>query len=272
MTSASSLLRAADAKIRRLIDDVDPTDLAYHNIGYVTNGDLFDRLMAPERARYSKALEVLAALPPGKAVDLGCFFPYMPILLTALGWQVTAVDRYGLYGPSVHLALQEAAAAEGFELLDLDMMSELETVGAADLILLMAVVEHLNGSPLGLMRSIHKLLEPRDGRLLFEVPNIAVLWHRLQSLRGESPLPDYRAYLHSSYPYAGHNREMTLEEVRTLLSESGFAIERLDCFDYSPPAPGLKPAVLRLVQRAVPSCRESILALARVVHDGAEGA
>lgn len=256
-------MAAADDKIRMIIKQVDRADLALHNEGYAPEGDLFDHLVAPERARYLLALRMLEGLPPGRAVDLGCFFPYMPLLLTALGWQVTAVDRYSLYGPSVHKALVETARVEGFELLDLDMTTDLHRVGEADLVLLMAVVEHLNGSPLKLMQDIAALLKPRNGHLLLEVPNIATLWHRLQFVRGISPLPEYGSYLHSSYPFAGHNREMTAAEVRMLLQEAGYAIDRIDLFDYSPPAPGIKPALLRLLQRAIPSCRETIMAVAR---------
>ena len=98
------------------------------------------------------------------------------------------------------------------------------------------------------------------------MPNIATLWHRLQFLRGVSPLPDYRDYLHSSYPFAGHNREMTVGEVRMLLDAAGLAVDRIESFDYSPRAPGIKPAMLRVIQRALPSCRETIMALARPVR------
>jgi SAM-dependent methyltransferase len=256
-------MAATDDKIRAIIKQVDPADLALHNDGYAPEGDLFENLVAPERARYRLALRMLEGLAPGRAVDLGCFFPYMPLLLTAFGWQVTAVDRYSLYGPSVHEALAATAKAEGFELLDLDMTTELDRVGNADLVLLMAVVEHLNGSPLHLMQAIATLLRPRRGHLLLEVPNIATLWRRIQFIRGVSPLPDYGSYLRSSYPFAGHNREMTAGEVRMLLEEAGYAIGKLAMFDYSPPAPGIKPALLRLAQRAVPSCRETIMAVAR---------
>ena len=256
-------MHAADHKIRTMIKQVDPADLALHNDGYAPDGDLFEQLIAPERQRYVLALSMLDGRPPGRAVDLGCFFPWMPILLTALGWQVTAVDRYSMFGPSVYEVLEETARIEGFELVDLDMTSELHRLGEADLVLLMAVVEHLNGSPLDLVRNIGSLLAPRQGSLLLEVPNIATLWHRLQFIRGISPLPEYATYLRSSYPFAGHNREMTVGEVRMLLDEAGFAVDRLACFDYSPPAPGIKPAILRLIQRTLPSCRETIMAVAR---------
>lgn len=262
-TSPEALMAMADDKVRAIIKQVDRADLALHNEGYAPEGDLFDHLVAPERARYPLALRMLEGLPPGRAVDLGCFFPYMPLLLTALGWQVTAVDRYSLYGPSLHEALATTAQAEGFELLDLDMTTEIDRVGDADLILLMAVIEHFNGSPLQLMRDIVTLLRARNGHLLLEVPNIATLWRRIQFVRGVSPLPDYGSYLRSSYPFAGHNREMTPGEVRMLLEEAGYALDKVALFDYSPPAPGLKPTLLRLFQRAFPSCRETIMAVAR---------
>ena len=268
MPSFATLLQAADHKVRTLIKQVAPADLALHNEVYAPDGDLFEQLVGPERQRYLLALRMLDGLPPGRAVDLGCFFPYMPILLTALGWEVTAVDRYSMFGPSLHEALADAARTEGFQLLDLDMTTDLRRVGEADLVLLMAVVEHLNGSPLELVRNIEALVRPRDGHLLLEVPNMATLWHRIQLLRGVSPLPDYGEYLRSSYPFAGHNREMTVGEVRMLLDEAGFAVDRINCFDYSPPAPGIKARMLRLVQQAVPSCRETIMAVASPCRSG----
>ena len=262
MPSPETLLSAVDDKMRALIKQVDPADLAVHNDGYARDGNLFEQLIGQERRRYVLALGMLEGLPPGRAVDLGCFFPYMPILLTALGWEVTAVDRYSLFGPSLHEALVDTARNEGFELLDLDMMNGVGPVGEADLVLLMAVIEHLNGSPLELVRGIAALVGPRAGHLLLEVPNIATLWRRIQLVRGISPLPSYGEYLRSSYPYSGHNREMTVDEVRMLLDEAGLQVDRLESFDYSPPAPGIKPWVLRRVGQAVPSCRETIMAVA----------
>ncbi len=256
-------MRSVDERLRALVGRIDPSDLAVHNAAYDRGEDLFEQLVATERARYEKAARLIAGLTPGRAVDLGCFIPYMPMLLAGLGWEVVAVDRYSLYGEPVRQALFETARDEGFELLDLDMTTELDRAGEADLVLLMAVVEHLHGSPLELVLGIRRLLAARQGRLLFEVPNIATLWQRLQFARGVSPLPDYRMYLRSAYPFSGHNREMTVAEVRTLMDEAGFTVERLECFDYSPPRPGAKAALLRLAQRAVPSCRESIMALAR---------
>jgi SAM-dependent methyltransferase len=262
MVSQQTLLRSVDDTIRALIKEIDPMDLACHNAGYAPGGDLFEQLVAPERSRYLLALGMLDQLRPGRAADLGCFFPYMPILLTKLGWSVTAVDRYSLYGPSMRQALEETARLEGFILLDLDLTSELDQLGEVDLVLLMAVVEHLNGSPLAVMGHIRDLLSTRNGHVLLEVPNIATLWHRLQLLRGISPLPDYRTYLRSSYPFAGHNREMTISEVEVLLDHAGLFVDQISCFDYSPSTPGIRAAMLRTIQRVLPSCRETIMALA----------
>ena len=55
---------------------------------------------------------------------------------------------------------------------------------------------------------------------------------RLLFLLGKSPLPKYEDYFDSCYPFYGHNREMTVDEVRYLMNKTGFQVKYLDCYDY----------------------------------------
>ena len=95
----------------------------------------------------------------------------------------------------------------------------------------------------------------------------ALPWERIRFLMGRSPLPDYGVYLDSAYPFTGHNREMTVGEVRLLLEDAGFEIERLMCYDYTPTRTmSIKGRLLRAAKRVLPgNFGESILALARPV-------
>ena len=201
--------------------------------------------------------------PPGRAADLGCFIPYMSIALARLGWKVAAADRYSLYGEVLRRTIFDLGQREGFDVVDVDIMRDdsMASLGERDLVLLMAVVEHLNGSPRQVLANIWRLLPP-EGMLLFEVPNIAELSKRIRLLRGKSPLPLYSSYLASSYPFEGHNREMTVAEVKYLLLEMAFHVQRVDCFDYSPPVSTPKRVLLGALRRLVPASRETIMAVA----------
>jgi SAM-dependent methyltransferase len=248
--------------LRTVADAIEVDDLAGHNAGISRyDGNLWHHLVVVEGPRFARALEMLEPQSPGTVVDLGCLLPYMPIVLARRGWNVTAVDRYDLYGPTLRSAVERCAKAEGFELVDADIL-EKPDLGAFDVALLMAVVEHLNGSPLPLLEHIREMLNP-GGRLLFEVPNLAELGKRIGLLRGRSPLPLIEEYARSDYPFTGHNREMTVAEVKWLLDAAEFDIEQFDCFDYSPPNRGLKPAVIRHLRRRLPDAAETIMALAK---------
>jgi len=246
--------------LRDVVDHVAIDDLSKHNMGLGRYaGDPWHHLVAIEEPRYRRALVMLDDITPGRVADLGCFVPYMPVALARRGWDVTAVDRYDLYGPSLKDAIRRCATSEGFRIVDADILGELD-LGHFDAVLLMAVVEHLNGSALPLLGRIHDMLAP-EGHLLFEIPNLAELGKRIALLRGRSPLPPIDEYSRSEYPFLGHNREMTVAEVRWLLEAARFRIDRLECFDYSPPAPGVKPWLVRQMRRRIPAASETIMAL-----------
>ena len=100
------------------------------------------------------------------------------------------------------------------------------------LILNLAVVEHFNGSPLPFMQKVNSIAGSA-GFLIFDVPNIASLSKRVRLLLGHSPLDEYARYIHSPYPYFGHNREMTVGEVKLLLTEAGFELQKSYTFNFN---------------------------------------
>lgn len=102
-----------------------------------------------------------------------------------------------------------------------------------------------------------------------EVPNIAETVKRVGALLGRSPLPDYAAYLDSAYPYMGHNREMTVDEMRYLLERTGYRVELLECYDYAPvKALRLTGHVGLVIKRLLPlpNSGQAIVAVARAAE------
>jgi SAM-dependent methyltransferase len=275
MTAAvERALSEADRVVRPLVEAIDVNDLSRHNAGYrAYGGDKFGRFVLDERERFAHALRMITAdRPTGTVVDVGCFIPHLPVALARLGYHVKIVERYGLYGSRFQDAIGEIARTEGLEVFDLDILSDdFASLGQNDIVLLMAVVEHLNGSPRELMEKIQSILAP-GGWLLFEVPNLAELSKRVQLLRGRSPLGDYGVYFDSAYPYMGHNREMTVAEVRQLLTAAGFAAEHVECYDHTPMENlGRKAQLIRRAKRGLPmrNTGESIMVKARTATQSA---
>lgn len=228
----SLIVRQAGRDVIPLLEAVDIADLVVHNAGYAAYAnDRHGSFVEAEMGRFVRAVKwILAAQPTGRVLDLGTFIPVVPLALARLGYDVTIVERFGLYGPSFERELTSLANREALRVVDMDLSTE-PLQGSFEVVLLMAVLEHLNGSPIELMRRIRGIVE---GVLVVDVPNIAELGQRLRFLLGRSPLPDYATYLASGYPFSGHNREMTSSEVRHLLTETGFRAERLEVYDYIP--------------------------------------
>ena len=269
MLHISTLIAQTDERIRHLLAAIPMDELIAQNPGYKRYADdRFQSFVEVEKKRFVKAIHTITALKPsGTVVDLGCFIPYLPVALSLLGHKVKIVDNYKLYSPRFYAAIETLATTHGIELLDLDILKDdFSALGKSDVVLFMAVAEHLNGSPRVLLSKIHKILKP-DGIMLFEVPNIAEFRRRLRFLFGRSPLAHYPDYFYSTYPFTGHNREMTVSEVRFLLNNSQFRTDRLECYDYSSAKPGSLLGWLAVLLKKVAPMRykqEVIMAVATV--------
>jgi len=229
-----NLIQEVDTAVRPLIDSIDIQAISKHNAGYMRYGtDKFRYFVESEKNRFIKALDIiLRDRRQGVVCDIGCFIPYVPVALSLLGYNVRVVDNYDFYGSRFKESILAFSQTHRLSLFDLDIIqNDLDLLGKNDIVLLMAVVEHLHGTPQFLFNKIHNLLN-EGGKLLFEVPNIAALNKRFRMLFGHSPLSDYSDYFHSSYPFTGHNREMTVAEVRYLFHQAGLTIEHLECYDY----------------------------------------
>ena len=230
----AELLKDVDGAVRPLVECIDVDAVSKHNALYKRYGaNKFKFFVAAERRRYIKALDIITNDESTKtALDLGGFVPYLPVALAMLGRRVKIVDDYDIYGSDFALGVERLADKHGIEVFRRDILREsFHVFGKNDVVLLLAVVEHLNGTPRQLLEKIKEIVSP-SGFLLFEVPNIAGLIKRIRLLLGHAPTADYEDYYYSEYPHRGHNREMTVSEVRYMLEHSGYDVNRLECYDY----------------------------------------
>jgi len=230
----AKLILEVDQTIHEFVDEIDLVGLAKNNKHYQNVGrDPFKYLIETQKKRFLIALDwITEHCPAGTVCDLGCFIPWLPVALARLGYVVKIVDRYDYHGALFESLIKRLTERESIEIHYVDILADsFDSLGKNDLVMLMAVVEHLNGSPKDLLIKAQNIINT-DGSFLFEVPNIAAILRRLQLLLGTSPLADYDEYLESVYPFPGHNREMTVSEVKILLERTGFVIDRLECFDY----------------------------------------
>lgn len=251
----SKVLDEVETAVRKLLDTIDIQEIAKYNVGLSIYGQFrYEYFIQREKRRFLLTLdEVNQSKMAASVCDLGCFIPYLPIALSLTGHKVKIVDKYSMYSQSFKDNIRRISDDYDIEVHDLDILyDDIGQLESVDVVLLMAVLEHLNGSPKRLMESIRSIMRP-DALLFSEIPNIAEFSKRIRMLFGHSPLPKYKDYFYSKYPYAGHNREMTVEEVRFLFETCGFHIMSLLCYDYSEHRTGtLASSLVRLLKRVAP--------------------
>jgi len=134
-----------------------------------------------------------------------------------------------------------------------------------DYVICSEVLEHLLYSPFHMLWEIHRVLK-NEGILLLSTPNAVRLMVRLKILFGKL-MSDYRSF-YSIPLHHRHNREWTMDEVRHLLEDCGFVVEKAFLVNTSSPKTGsfLKRFLsksLLAVSSLSPSWRELIFVRAR---------
>lgn len=213
--------------------------------------------------RYHAAYRAFAAEPVKTVCDVGGFWGVFPATLARLGYQVTLTESLRYYGGSFD-ALFAHLAASGVRVVDYDPFGREPPPLVADLVTVMAVLEHYPHSLRRLMDNVKGLCAP-GGRIYLEVPNIAYWPKRVGLLRGRSPLPPLESIYESAVPYLGHHHEFTRGELRRLAKLAGLTVLRETSFTYSVAGGPLRRALRRplesLVQALVPGSREVLGAL-----------
>ena len=167
-----------------------------------------------KEAPYSSHSLLLGALPAEghslRVLDVGCASGYLSAILAGRGFQVTAIDRYGIPPPP------------GAEFIHADLDDGLPPLSQAfDYIVCADVLEHLR-DPLRMLRDCAGRLAP-GGALILSLPNSGHWYFRWNVLLGRFPQHDRglfdRTHLHF-YPWDGWV---------DLLHRAGFQIEFADC-------------------------------------------
>lgn len=165
-----------------------------------------------------------------RVLDVGCGAGVLDLALTRLSARVTGLDRFDEYeaGHDNQMGTTRDIVgrleAHGVEVLRRDIATEgLPDTGEYDVVLFLAVIEHLHESPRAVLTGIHRLLRP-GGHLVITTPNHAWLRTRLRLLLGHSANHPLDQWWRS--PFFGHVREYTLPELRQILEWSGFQVRR----------------------------------------------
>lgn len=214
--------------------------------------------------RCIRALQLLQPRVEGEptVLEVGAFLGAFPLALARLEISVTVAERYDLYDGAldpVRTALEHA----GVRVWDADFTAAEVENEPFGVVLNMAMVEHVAGSPRLLMTNLRNCC---SGWLVLEVPNVAYGYKRWQLLRGRTIHPPLRDVYESAVPFTGHHREYTAADLRELLELSRFRLDELTTFNYS-----LNSDLLTriwphdLLSRLLPSWREVLMAVAAPV-------
>jgi len=246
--ASSDVVRVIDEaknELAPVLARLDIEQLAKHNMGYARYSvDPIEGFVDQEIIRFTKTVDFIYKTMSCQAhiIDIGMFVPIVPVALAKLGFRVASVENLAFYGTALNEMVSLINGRYNIGIHDLDILNdELGMLsGKFDVVLLLAILEHLNGTPKYLLEKVSNLSKP-TGRIIVEVPNAATLERRLAFLlKGKPPFPPFSDYYHSDYPFTGHNREYTVGDLKYALKHSGFEIVEMEVFHHNTPD-GLSP-------------------------------
>lgn len=190
-------------------------------------------------------------------LDVGMQFGFFAASVLGLNCEVHSTDDFEFYGTGLR-PVRELLETMGVRLAPLNRSSPYALpfpADSMDVVSFLAVIEHLPDSPRFLLEEIRRVLKP-SGLLLVDTPNASALSNRLSYLVKGVP-PTYfaiDALYDSEIPFTGHHREYAPEELRYVLTRSGFQIERQRFLYAGTTRQSLQRALL---QQWVPLLKES---------------
>lgn len=184
--------------------------------------------------RMVRALRLLRERVPAgsRVVDFGSYFGNFALMTAAAGYRTVAFDSYADYGECL-APVCELMAARGIEVVNSGPDDYFPpSLGGADALMLMGVIEHIPHTPRPLLMGIRGLLAPA-GLLVLDTPNLAYLYKRQALARGESVYAPIQSQYATEIPFEGHHREYTGPEMEWMLGAAGFEIVASAAFNYS---------------------------------------
>jgi 2-polyprenyl-3-methyl-5-hydroxy-6-metoxy-1,4-benzoquinol methylase len=177
--------------------------------------------------------DVDAVFPIGsraRVLDVGCFNGFLSYLFARLGYRVTASDMWD--SPERTALLAKVGAdfrKENFN--HLDVFGEVSE-GSFEVAIMGEVIEHILNHPLGLLKSVARLLTPK-GLLILTTPNPSTLMNAARVLLDKHTLWGTQAFYEQPKVDGDavisqadiHYREYLTREVRHLVESAGFAVQ-----------------------------------------------
>ncbi|HLH17273.1 MAG TPA: methyltransferase domain-containing protein [Bryobacteraceae bacterium] len=227
---------ASDAPQSQDREQAAPAPDAAYLEGWATSEDS-RRYLATHQTRLVKTLEMT---PPGgpcdRVLEMGAYLQITPALRTRLGYGEVRGCYYGKLGRVDHKSVT-SVEGERFECAIDHFDAERDPFpypdGHFSTVLCCELIEHLFEDPMHMMGEINRVLKP-DGHLVLTTPNIAAMRGISAILQGYHP-GFFHAYIKpaaSGEVDARHNREYTPREVKLLLENSGFTVERLETGEF----------------------------------------
>ncbi len=213
--------------LRPFLEQLDFEMLAQHNQGYLRYAeDPVYYFIETEKHKFIYLLNYIYEHfePSSSILDIGFFIPVIPIALSKLGYKVTSIEKMALYGDALFGLAAFVESTCGVRVWDRDVIYDPFEPGAEtfDLVILSAIIEHLNGTPRLLFDRAKAFGKP-GAHYIVTVPNVASLEKRLRFFfKGKPPFPPIKDYYDSAYPFSGHNREYSLHDFDYVLRRSGF--------------------------------------------------
>jgi 2-polyprenyl-3-methyl-5-hydroxy-6-metoxy-1,4-benzoquinol methylase len=170
----------------------------------------------------------------GSVLDVGSLFGQFAIPLQRLGFTVTAVDRYRAYQGAFD-GYTTFMRAEGVRVVETDRADEgalIGELGSFDVVICMAVIEHVPHTPRELLKMLVSHVAP-GGVLALDTPNIASYWNRKRLAGGQSIHQPIENQFFCAIPYEGHHREYTASEMEWMLQQVGVTDIGTSMFDYN---------------------------------------
>lgn len=207
-------------------------EIARHNVAWSSGRTDFQDYLKVSSIRFYKAYCAVAESGGRSVCDVGGFWGVWPATAVKLGFDVAMTETLKYYGDSF-APLFEQIAKSGVEIFDLDpFANDASLPRRFDLVTVMAVLEHYPHSLCTLIENLKRMTRS-DGRIFFDVPNIAYWPKRMAMLRGKSPLAEIADIYESEEPFIGHHHEFTIRELRDLARLGGLKIVHEDFYNYS---------------------------------------
>ena len=164
-------------------------------------------------SRIKKCVRLMAALPPGRLLDIGCSTGDWGLFWKARGWRPAGVDI-----DREHTAIARDRGVDA-HYCDLNRDPIPFPATSFDLVFAGEVIEHLVDTD-GFLRELSRCTK-RGGHLLLTTPNLASFENRVRLLLGIYP-----RWLNYNLSGSGHVRGYTPGALRKQLSEHGFKVIR----------------------------------------------